>query len=105
MDGGIGPPSGPEQAGERPAIVLQDDALNDVLVTTIVVPLTTNLKRLALPTTVLLAAGEAGLPKDSVALCHQIQIRGKARLVSRLGELSDERLGEVETRVLDALGL
>ena len=101
----FGPPSGPEQAGERPAVVLQDDTLNDALVTTILIPLTTNLKRLALPTTVMLPAGEAGLSKDSVALCHQIQVRGKARLGSRLGELSDERLAEIEARVLDALGL
>ena len=39
-------PSGLEQSGQRPAIVLQDNALNDVLTTVVAVALTTNLKRL-----------------------------------------------------------
>ena len=42
----FGIPSGPEQAGVRPAILMQDDALTPALTTIIVVPLTTNLKRL-----------------------------------------------------------
>ena len=39
-------PSGPEQAGIRPAIVLQNDTLNQELVTSIVIPLTTKTNRL-----------------------------------------------------------
>ena len=69
--------SGPEQSGERPAVVLQDDALNDVLTTMIVVPMTTNLKRLLMPGTLRFDAGEAGLPQESVLLGYQIQVRGK----------------------------
>lgn len=41
----FGPVSGPKQAGVRPAIVLQDDIFSQVFTTTIVVPLTTNLRR------------------------------------------------------------
>lgn len=101
----FGPPSGPEQAGVRPAIILQDDALSQDLPTVIVVPLTTKTKRLAIETTLLIPAGEAGLPQDSVVLCHQVQVRGKSRLLSRLGELGAARLAEVEDGVLRALGL
>ncbi len=101
----FGDPSGPEQAGERPAILMQDDSLIAALTTIVVLPLTTNLKRLALPTTRRIPAGEGGLPKDSVALCHQIQVRGKARLLSRLGELTDDRLAEIQDCLLDTLGL
>jgi mRNA interferase MazF len=101
----FGVPSGPEQSGERPAIVLQDTALISALTTVIVLPLTTNLKRLSLPTTRIIPAGEGGLPQDSVALCHQIQVRGKVRLLSRLGELSEDRLAEIEHCLLDTLGL
>ena len=78
----FGPPTGPEQAGQRPAIIIQQDTLTEDYVTVIVIPLTTNKKRLALPTTLLLEAGEAGLDKDSVVLCNQVQVRGKARLLS-----------------------
>jgi mRNA interferase MazF len=101
----FGEPTGPEQAGLRPAIIMQDDILVDALVTVIVIPLTSNTRRLALPTTILIPAGEGGLPRDSVALCHQIQVRGKTRLHSRLGELPAERFAEVCDCLLDTLGL
>ena len=101
----FGPPTGPEQAGIRPAIILQDDSLGQVFATTIVVPLTTNLRRLSLPTTLLLNRGEGGLPRASVALCYQVQVRGKVRLTQRLGEISPERLSDIEAGLLTALGL
>ena len=101
----FGVPSGPEQSGERPAIILQETGLISGLTTVIVLPLTTNMKRLTLPTTRMIPAGEGGLKHDSVALCHQIQVRGKARLLNRLGELSEDRLGEIEECLLDILGL
>ena len=101
----FGPPSGPEQAGVRPAIVLQDDDLNLALVTRVVIPLTTKVKRLVILTTVLLRAGEVGLPLDSVALCHQVQVRGIARFLSQIGTLTPARLDEVQNAVLTALGV
>jgi mRNA interferase MazF len=101
----FGVPSGPEQAGQRPAIVLQDNALNSALSTIIVVPLTTNLKRLTLPATLRLEAGEGGLPQESVVLGYQVQVRGKVRLTQKIGELSPERFAEVQDAVLTALGL
>lgn len=101
----FGPPTGPEQAGIRPAVILQDDALSQGLSTTIVVPLTTKTKRLSIETTLLIPAGESGLPQDSVVLCHQVQVRGKARLLSYIGVLGQARLAEVEDGVLKALGL
>ena len=101
----FGDPTGPEQAGIRPAIVLQDDALNQDLITSIVIPLTSKTKRLAIPTTVFFPAGEAGLARDSVALCHQVQVRGRARFLSLIGTVSPSRLTEVRSALLDALGL
>ena len=101
----FGSPRGLEQAGQRPAIVLQDDAFTPVLTTVIVLPLTTNLRRLSLPTTVLIPRGEGGLTDDSVVLCHQIQVRGKVRLINRLGILSAERLSEVQDCLLTTLGM
>jgi mRNA interferase MazF len=101
----FGPPSGPEQAGHRPAVVLQDDVLNDALTTVIVIPLTTNLRRLTLPATLRLEAGEGGLTQDSVLLGYQIQVRGNVRLLYKMGELSAERVTEVQDAVLTALGM
>jgi mRNA interferase MazF len=101
----FGAPSGPEQAGRRPAVVMQDDALTAGLTTVLVIPLTTNLRRLALACTVKIPAGEAGLERDSVALCHQLQARGKARLETRLGALTDDRFAVIQDCVLDTLGV
>ena len=101
----FGPPSGPEQAGRRPVIVIQDDAMTPVLTTVIVLPLTTNLRRLELPTTIRIEAGDGGLPQISVALCHQVQVRGKARLITRLGKLSAAKLDEIEECLLATIGL
>ena len=50
-------------------------------------------------------SGEAGLDKDSIALCHQIQVRGKARLLELLGELTEDRLAEIQECVLNTLGM
>lgn len=102
---GFGPPSGPEQAGVRPAIVLQEDDLNRDLERSIVIPLTSKTKRLSIPTTLFFPAGEAGLTRNSVALCHQVQVRGKARFLSFVGTLTPVRLSEVQDALLDALGL
>lgn len=101
----FGPPAGPEQAGKRPALIMQDDTLTPLYTTVIVVPLTTNLRRLSYPTTVLIPANEGGLPSDSAALCHQVQVRGKARLLYRMGELAPKWMTEIQNQLLNALGL
>ena len=101
----FGEPSGPEQAGVRPAIVLQEDDLNRDLATSIVILLTSKTKRLSIPTTIFFPAGEAGLTRDSVALCHQVQVRGRSRFLLLVGVLSQARLSEVQLALLDALGL
>ena len=61
-----------EQAGRRPAVVLQTDHLAP-LSTVVIVSLTTQLKRAGATNNVLIPATEAGLDSDSVALCHQIR--------------------------------
>ena len=101
----FGQPSGPEQAGIRPGLVLQEDSLTPAISTVIVVPMTTNLARMQFATSVRVHAGEAGLSKDSVVLCHQVQARGKARFLTRLGALPASTLAEVEQHILDAIGL
>lgn len=57
-----------EQAGRRPAVILQTDDLA-VLNTVVIVPLTTQSKRAGFASTVWIPANEAGQDRDSVALC------------------------------------
>jgi len=66
-------PRGSEPGFRRPVVVVQGDSLNRSRIATIVcVSITSNLKWAIAPGNVLLPAGRAGLPKDSVANVSQI---------------------------------
>jgi mRNA interferase MazF len=85
--------------------VLQDDRVNRVSRTVVVVPFTTNLRRVNLPTALLVPSGTGGLPRDSVALCHQIRVIDKQRLKGRIGQMLRAEVASVETVVLRTLGI
>ena len=101
----LNPIQGSEQAGIRPFVVVQRDELNAVLATVVEVPLTTNLKRASLPTSVFIPQGEGGLPKDSVAVCNQVRVVDKSRLVTKLGTLSSGYMSQIDAALRYTLGL
>ena len=92
----LNPSRGSEQAGIRPAILVQTDNLDRFTRTVIVVPVTRNLRRAAIPGTFLIPAGEGGLSYDSVALCYQIVVLDRERLQQQLGTLSPDYLLALE---------
>lgn len=80
----------------HPHVVIQPDVLNQSRIETVVVcALTSNVKRLDEPGNVLLDAGEAQLPKPSVALVSQISTVDKTALGARIGKLSAERVQQI----------
>jgi len=93
-----------EQAGRRPGVILQTDDLS-VLSTVVIIPLTTQSKRAGFANTVWIPASEAGQDRDSVALCHQIRVLDRRKLIRKIGELAPERLSEIEVAVMFVLGL
>jgi len=101
----LDPARGSEQAGKRPVLVMQTNAINRFTTTVLAIPFTTNLRRAALPSCIQVAAGEGGLSNESVALCHQLRVLDKTRLTKKLGEVSDATLEKVETCVLFTLGI
>ena len=101
----LDPTQGSEQAGRRPVLVLQNDAINRFTTTVLAIPLTTNLRRAALPSCVQVTQGDGGLASDSVILCHQMRALDKSRLKKRLGILSDAAVLAVEARLLFTLGI
>lgn len=101
----LNPTLGSEQAGTRPVLILQNNSINRFTTTFLAIPLTTNLRRAVLPTCVLLSAGEGGLARDSIALCHQLRVLDKLRLRRRLGLISDRAMTEIESRVLFTTGI
>jgi mRNA interferase MazF len=50
------------------------------------------------------ADGDGGLLQESVALCFQLRVLDKTRLIRRLGQLSTETVAQLEEVVLVTLG-
>jgi mRNA interferase MazF len=100
----LDPTQGSEQAGVRPVIIFQNDIVSQFSTTTIAIPLTTNQRRASLPICMLIKQGDGGLSQDSVALCFQIRVLDKTRLIRRLGQLSAETITQLEEVVLVTLG-
>ena len=100
----LNPVRGSEQAGARPILIFQTDAINRFTTTIISIPFTTNLRRATLPSCVQVQTGEGGLTSDSVALCHQLRVLDKIRLTKKLGKVSEIVMKEIEECVLFTLG-
>jgi mRNA-degrading endonuclease toxin of MazEF toxin-antitoxin module len=75
-----------------------------LLQSVLVVPLTTNPDRARLAGTALIAASEDALPSDSVALAFQMRAIPKACLKTRIRELTEEELAELDLATDEAIG-
>lgn len=90
----LDPVVGSEVGKRRPAIVLQNEAANRHSPTVTVIPLTTTSGRVY-PFQVQIPAGEAGLDRDSKALCEQIRTVAKSRVQETIGSLADDRMRQL----------
>src|SRR4030095_14443459 len=84
-----------EQAGTRPVLIFQNDSINKFTTTFLAISFTANLRRAALPSCGMVPQGAGGLANDSVALCHQLRVLDKSRLLHRLGKLETEMLAKI----------
>ena len=100
----LNPSQGSEQAGIRPVIIFQSDIVSQFSTTVIAIPLTTNQRRASLPICLLIRQGDGGLAQDSVALCFQMRVLDKTRLIRQLGQLNPETITQLEDVVLLTLG-
>jgi len=92
----IGKPSRSGPGYLHPHVVIQNNLFNRSKINTVVVcALTSNLKRGDSPGNVLLARGEASLPRRSVVNVSQIYTVDRRDLTKRIGRLSRERVREV----------
>lgn len=82
---------GSEQGGIRPSVIIQNDIGNNVSSTTIVLPLTKQLKNLNQPTHTLITKGrDKGLVNDSVVLAECIRQVSEKRIKRFLGKITDQ---------------
>jgi mRNA interferase MazF len=72
----------------RPVIVVQRGTIDRFTQTVVIVPLTSTVRRLNIPGTFTIPADEGGLTQESVALCYQIAVIDRQRLIRQLGKLS-----------------
>jgi len=104
----LGTRAGHEQSGVRPALVMSNDDFNRRFALATVLPLTKleGKQRSAYAFEVVLPAGAAGNPVDSIAMPHQVTTVARHRLLRRIGRLRAPLLRtEIEDRVLDHLGI
>lgn len=89
-------PGGSEPGIAHPHVVIQDNILNRSRIDTVVVcALTTNSKWANSPGNVLLDAGEANLPKQSIVVVSQVSTVDKAQLGHYIGSLTPERIDQI----------
>jgi mRNA interferase MazF len=91
----LNPIIGTEQAGIRPALVLQVDQANEVSPRTIIAPFTSRIRERQLPSPVAIPEKEGGLNVRSVLLCEQIRAIDKQRIIRALGHLNETHMDQV----------
>ena len=89
----LNPRFGTETGKTRPVVVVQTDYLNKVHPSTVICPITTNVKPDSEILRVHLKKGMARLKEDCDVMIDQIRAIDNKRFVKRVGELSPE-IGE-----------
>ncbi|CAB1060878.1 hypothetical protein D1BOALGB6SA_5645 [Olavius sp. associated proteobacterium Delta 1] len=97
------PARGSEQAGRRPALVIQNDIGNEKAPTTIVAAISSSVK--VYPMNVQINPPEGGLDRPSIIKTNQILTISKERLEKRLGRLSRGSIDEVDGAIKLSLAL
>jgi mRNA interferase MazF len=90
--------NGREQAGTRPAIVVQTSKAH--LPTVLIVPLTSKLAALDFTGTFrIIPDDDNNLNTDSVALVFQLRAIDRKRLKGKIGHLTDDYVKKLQTRL------
>ena len=99
----LGETVGSEQYGVRPVLIIQNDKGNENGPTTVVVGITSKLKKMHLPTHLYLGK-RFGLSKESVLLAEQIITLDRQRIKGYIGTVDDVTMERVEEAIEISLG-
>lgn len=100
----LGETVGSEQYGVRPVLIIQNDKGNENGPTTVVVGITSKLKKMHLPTHLYLGK-RFGLSKESVLLAEQIITLDRQRIKGYIGTVDDVTMERVEEAIEISLGI
>jgi mRNA interferase MazF len=95
----LNPTRGTEPGKNRPVLIVQTDLLNKFHASTIVCPLTTNVRKNVSALRINLSKGQAGLAKDSSIMIDQIRSIDNRRFVKRVGKLPSNLASKVEENI------
>jgi mRNA interferase MazF len=103
----LNPSKGSEQAGKRPVLVISSEEVNQSLPIVTIISLTSvKPGRKVYPIEVFLDAADTGLPKESIAMAHQIRAISKERLGLKCGSIEIvERREEIKKVIKTYLDL
>lgn len=91
----LDPIKGSEQAGVRPVLVISVEEVNQALpIVTIMSVTSIKPGRKIYPTETYLSAKDTGLPRDSIAMAHQIRAISKERLGEKCGSIDNQDIRE-----------
>jgi mRNA interferase MazF len=95
----LNPKFGTEAGKTRPVIILQTDLLNRFHPSTIICPITTNVKSEATILRVHLTKGSSKLKEDCDIMIDQIRAIDNKRLLKKIGDLDQEKIEMIKTNL------
>ena len=102
----LGEPIGSGPGFRRPVLVVQSEPFNRSRIRTVLcVVITSNVALLKAPGNVLIPAGSAGLPKDSVANVSQVITLDRDYLLERAGQVPLDILAGIDAGLKLVLGI
>lgn len=84
-----------EQSGWRPGVVFQNNIGNLNSPNIIALPLTTAIKKMYLPTHVLIKSSDSGLKYDSMVLCENPEKMSKSKVGKYITTLSEDYMKDI----------
>ena len=100
----LGKRKGSVQSGYRPVIIIQNNKGNQNGPTLVVVPVSSEIKKMWLPVHVLLTQ-ESGMKERSMAMCEQITTIDKSQIGSYMCSLREYELSKINRAILISLGM
>ena len=93
------------QSGVRPVLIVQNDVGNYYSDTVIVSPITSQIKKLNMPTHVLLMPGCTGLKALSMVMLEQLITVEKTQLLERIGNVCSQDLKQINQAICISMGV
>jgi mRNA interferase MazF len=101
----LNPRFGTEAGKTRPVLIVQSDLLNKVHLSTIICPITTNIRTEVNILRINLDQGTAGLNKDSAIMMDQVRAIDNKRFIRKLGTLPADKQQLVQDNLRIVLDL